>query len=71
MPNHYELAVTYGVCGRDRRRRQSEAAIVKADWPDRLEGDSFLPRTWRQAGAAAWKLPACVLDQLGKDASLV
>ena len=32
MPNHYELAVTYGVCGRTAQAK-SEAAIVKADWP--------------------------------------
>ena len=33
MPNHYELAVTYGVCGRA-DAAQAEAAIVKADWPN-------------------------------------
>lgn len=33
MPCHYELAVTYGVCGRA-EAAQSEAALVKADWPD-------------------------------------
>ena len=32
MPNHYELAVTFGVCGRADEAK-AEAAIVKADWP--------------------------------------
>ena len=32
MPNHYKLAITYGVCGLA-DEAQAEAAIVKADWP--------------------------------------
>jgi tetratricopeptide (TPR) repeat protein len=33
IPNHYDLAITLGVCGRVEEGR-TEAAIVKADWPD-------------------------------------
>ncbi|SFV38139.1 tetratricopeptide repeat protein [Hyphomicrobium facile] len=33
MPNHYTLAITYGVSGLSTAARE-EAAIVKADWPN-------------------------------------
>jgi tetratricopeptide (TPR) repeat protein len=37
---HYQLAITYGVCGRA-DEAQAEAAIVKADWPN-VSVDYFL-----------------------------
>ncbi len=48
MPCHYELAVTYGVCGRVDEAR-AEAAIVKADWPnvsERFFVDPALKAIW-------------------------
>lgn len=33
IPNHYDLAITLGVCGRVEEAR-AEAAIVRADWPE-------------------------------------
>jgi Tfp pilus assembly protein PilF len=40
MPARYELAITYGVCGRV-DEAQAEASIVKADWPD-VAADFFV-----------------------------
>ncbi len=40
IPCHYQLAVTYGVCGQTDAAR-SEAAIVKDDWPN-ISLDYFL-----------------------------
>jgi len=40
VPCHYQLAITYGVCGRI-DEAQAEAALVKADWPN-ISMDYFL-----------------------------
>ncbi len=40
VPCHYQLAITYGVCGRA-DEAQAEAAIVTADWPN-VSIDYFL-----------------------------
>jgi TolB-like protein len=50
MPNHYELAVTYGVCGRA-DAALAEAAIVKADSPNISKEIFLAPQlqaTWRR-----------------------
>jgi TolB-like protein/Tfp pilus assembly protein PilF len=55
MPCHYELAVTYGVCGRIDEAR-AEAAIVKADWPDVCERyfvDPALKAIWERGEQVA------------------
>ncbi len=55
MPCHYDLAASYGVCGRLDEAR-AEAAIVKADWPNVSERyfiDPPLKAIWLRGTKAA------------------